>query len=152
MSQLFTLGGQSIGVLASKSVLPVNTQDWFPLGPHHSAILLLDTDHKNNNHENISSYLCLFQHYLQYPRDENKLNVQWQMNKENVMYIHIHITYTLFINSYTCVCIYIYICSKILFNHIKRILAFVTTQMDPEDIMLCETNRQRKISNYDLMC
>ena len=32
MSQLFTLGGQSIGVSASTSVLPVNTQDCFPLG------------------------------------------------------------------------------------------------------------------------
>ena len=32
MSQLFTSGGQSIGVSASTSVLPVNIQDWFPLG------------------------------------------------------------------------------------------------------------------------
>ena len=32
MSQLFTSGGQSIGVLASASVLPMNTQDWSPLG------------------------------------------------------------------------------------------------------------------------
>ena len=32
MSQLFTWGGQSTGVSASTSVLPVNTQDWFPLG------------------------------------------------------------------------------------------------------------------------
>ena len=32
MSQLFALGGQSIGVLASTSVLPKNTQDWSPLG------------------------------------------------------------------------------------------------------------------------
>ena len=32
MSQLFASGGQSIGVSASISVLPVNTQDWFPLG------------------------------------------------------------------------------------------------------------------------
>ena len=31
MSQLFSLGGQSIGVSASTSVLPVNTQDWSPL-------------------------------------------------------------------------------------------------------------------------
>ena len=30
MSQLFTSGGQSIGVSASKSVLPMNTQDWPP--------------------------------------------------------------------------------------------------------------------------
>ena len=30
MSGLFTSGGQSIGVLVSASVLPVNIQDWFP--------------------------------------------------------------------------------------------------------------------------
>ena len=32
MSQLFTWGGQSTGVSASPSVLPMNTQDWSPLG------------------------------------------------------------------------------------------------------------------------
>ena len=32
MSQLFTLGGQRIGVSASTSVLPMNIQDWSPLG------------------------------------------------------------------------------------------------------------------------
>ena len=32
MSQLFTSGGQSIGVSASASVLPMNFQDWFLLG------------------------------------------------------------------------------------------------------------------------
>ena len=32
MSQLFTWGGQSIEVSASPSVLPMNTQDWSPLG------------------------------------------------------------------------------------------------------------------------
>ena len=32
MSQLFTWGGQSIGFSASASVLPMNTQDWSPLG------------------------------------------------------------------------------------------------------------------------
>ena len=32
MSQLFTSGDQSIGVSASASILPVNIQDWFPLG------------------------------------------------------------------------------------------------------------------------
>ena len=32
MSQLFASGGQSIGVLASTSVLPMNTQDWSPSG------------------------------------------------------------------------------------------------------------------------
>ena len=32
MSQFFVSGGQSIGVSAWASVLPVNIQDWFPLG------------------------------------------------------------------------------------------------------------------------
>ena len=32
ISQLFASGGQSIGVSASTSVLPMNTQDWSPLG------------------------------------------------------------------------------------------------------------------------
>ena len=31
-SQFFTSGGQNIGVSASTSVLPMNIQDWFPLG------------------------------------------------------------------------------------------------------------------------
>ena len=32
MSQLFASSGQNIRVSASTSVLPMNTQDWFPLG------------------------------------------------------------------------------------------------------------------------
>ena len=32
MSQLFASGGQNIGVSASTSILPMNTQDWSPLG------------------------------------------------------------------------------------------------------------------------
>ena len=32
MSQLFASGGQSTGVSASASVIPMNTQDWSPLG------------------------------------------------------------------------------------------------------------------------
>ena len=32
MSQLFAWGGQSTGVSASASILPMNIQDWFPLG------------------------------------------------------------------------------------------------------------------------
>ena len=32
MSQLFASGGQRTGVSASVSVLPMNIQDWFPLG------------------------------------------------------------------------------------------------------------------------
>ena len=32
MSQIFTSGGQNIGVSVSTSVLPMNTLDWLPLG------------------------------------------------------------------------------------------------------------------------
>ena len=32
VSQFFTSGGQSVGVSGAASVLPVNIQDWFPLG------------------------------------------------------------------------------------------------------------------------
>ena len=32
VSQLFASGGQSIGISASTPVLPMNIQDWFPLG------------------------------------------------------------------------------------------------------------------------
>ena len=32
MSHFFESGGQSIGVLASASILPMNIQDWFPSG------------------------------------------------------------------------------------------------------------------------
>ena len=32
MGQLFASGGPSIGISASASVLPMNIQDWFPLG------------------------------------------------------------------------------------------------------------------------
>ena len=32
MSQLFESGGKSIGASVSASVLPMNIQDWFPLG------------------------------------------------------------------------------------------------------------------------
>ena len=40
MSQFFTSGGQSIGVSASASVLPMNIQDWFPSGSIFRVYLL----------------------------------------------------------------------------------------------------------------
>ena len=39
MNQLFPSGSQSIGVSASKSVLPMNIQNWFPLGTDWLDIL-----------------------------------------------------------------------------------------------------------------
>ena len=43
MSQLFTSGGQSIGVSASTSVLPMNTQDWSPLGDWFDLLAIQGT-------------------------------------------------------------------------------------------------------------
>ena len=40
MSQFFASGGQSIGISASTSVLPMNIQDWFLLGWTHWISLL----------------------------------------------------------------------------------------------------------------
>ena len=40
MSQFFASGGHRIGVSASASVLPMNTQDWFPLGSVAYGILI----------------------------------------------------------------------------------------------------------------
>ena len=53
MSQFFTSGGQRIGVWASASVLPMNIQDWFPLG-------LILTSNKPNTSE-YTSGLLIFQ-------------------------------------------------------------------------------------------
>ena len=52
MSQPFASGGQNIGVSASASVLPVNTQDWFPLG--WTALNLLAVQ---------GTLKCLLQHH-----------------------------------------------------------------------------------------
>ena len=40
MSQLFSSGGQSTGASASASVLPVNTQGWFPSHFHHILVIV----------------------------------------------------------------------------------------------------------------
>ena len=42
ISQFFTLGGQRIGVSASASFLPMNIQDWFPLGQTHWISFRMD--------------------------------------------------------------------------------------------------------------
>ena len=43
MSQLFASGGQSIGASVSVTVLPMNTQGWFPLGLTSLSSLLSKT-------------------------------------------------------------------------------------------------------------
>ena len=53
MSQFFTSGGQSIGVSASASVLPMNIQDWFPLG------CLGQIKHSAIHHNDGNAIICL---------------------------------------------------------------------------------------------
>ena len=50
MSQFFASGGQSIGVSASASLLPMNTQDWFPWGL--TGLLDLTKEAKDVYHKN----------------------------------------------------------------------------------------------------
>ena len=57
ISQLFTSGGQSIGVSASASVLPMNIQDWFPLELSGQYILCVITNiHMNHTNEAIKKW------------------------------------------------------------------------------------------------
>ena len=51
MSQLFASDGQSIGVSASTSVLPMNTQDWSPLG--WTAVLPFKEDKQHCHEEHL---------------------------------------------------------------------------------------------------
>ena len=56
MSQFFGSGGQSIGASASESVLPMNIQDWFPLGMTGLIFLL------SNGLSRVSSNTTVQQH------------------------------------------------------------------------------------------
>ena len=59
MSQLFTSGGQNNGVWASASVLPMNTQDWPPLGMDWLDLLAVQGTLKSllQNHSSKASIL-----------------------------------------------------------------------------------------------
>ena len=74
MSQLFTSGGWSIGVSASTSVLPMNTQDWSPLGwiSFRMDLLAVQGTHKSllEHHSSKASVLqhsAFFTALLSYP-------------------------------------------------------------------------------------
>ena len=68
MSQFFASGGQSIGVSASTSVLPMNIQNWFPLGwPGYislsyycKVILPVESIHTGNIYK--MRNVCYFKH------------------------------------------------------------------------------------------
>ena len=69
MSQFFASGGQSIGVLTSTSVLPMNIQDWFPLGwtgwisLQSKGLLRLFASTTVQKHQFFSAQLSLFFFY-----------------------------------------------------------------------------------------
>ena len=62
MSQLFTLGGQSIGVSASASVLSMNIQDWSPLGL--SGLISLQSKSVLQHHSSKPSIFCFSHPYM----------------------------------------------------------------------------------------
>ena len=65
MNQLFVSGGQSIGVSASTSVLPMNTQDWSPLGwtswisLQYKVLSRVFSNTTVQKHQFFSAHLCL---------------------------------------------------------------------------------------------
>ena len=82
MSQFFTSGGQSIGVSASASVLPMNIQDWFPLGglvwspcsPRNSQESSLTLQFKTSNSSALSflygpTFTCIHDYWKNHSLD-----------------------------------------------------------------------------------
>ena len=59
MSQLFTSGGQSIGVSASASVCPMNTQDWLDLLAVQGTLKSLLQHTTNQKHQFFGAQLSL---------------------------------------------------------------------------------------------
>ena len=71
-SQFFASGGQSIGISTSASVLPINIQDWFPLGWTGFYLLAVEGTLKSllQNHGSKASILqcsALFMVQLSHP-------------------------------------------------------------------------------------
>ena len=69
MSQFFPSSGQSIGVSASASVLPMNIQDWFPLGLISFAVqgILKSLLQHHSSKASILQYSAFFTFQLSHP-------------------------------------------------------------------------------------
>ena len=69
VSQFFTSGGQSIRVSASASVLPMNIQDWFPLGwtgwisLQSKGLSRVFSNTTVQKHQFFSTQLCLWSNF-----------------------------------------------------------------------------------------
>ena len=71
VSQLFAISGQTIGASASASVLPMNIQDWFPLGwtswiSLQSKELSSLLQHCNSKASILSSWMCISQRWQKF--------------------------------------------------------------------------------------
>ena len=90
MSQLFASGGQSIGVSASASVLPINTKDWSPLGWTGWVSLqskgLLSLLQHHSSKASIFQHSAFFTVQLSHPFDHwknhslDQIDLCWQSN------------------------------------------------------------------------
>ena len=91
ISQFFASGGQSIGVSASASALPMNIQDWFPLGwtgwisfsPRDSQESSPTPQFKSINHWALSflyspTVTSIHDHWKNHSLD--KMDLCWQSN------------------------------------------------------------------------
>ena len=70
VSQFFTSGGQSIGVSCTTSVLPMNIQDWFPLGWTGWISLQSSVSHESSltlQSKSINSSVLSFLYHLSHP-------------------------------------------------------------------------------------
>ena len=72
MSYFFASGSQSVGVSASTSVVPVKTQDWFPLGMDWLALLAVQGTLKSlpqhhSSKASILRYLAFLMVQLSHP-------------------------------------------------------------------------------------
>ena len=85
VSQLFASGGQSIGVSASASVLPVNTQDWSPCSPRDSQESSPTPQFKSINSSALSfldspTLTSIHDHWKNYSLDQMDLCLENPMN------------------------------------------------------------------------
>ena len=76
MSQLFTSGGQSIGVSASASVLPMNTQDWSLLG--WTGWISLQSKGLKSLLQHHSSKASIFRHSAFFTVQLTSIHDQWK--------------------------------------------------------------------------
>ena len=84
VSQLFALGGQSIGVSALVSVLPMNIQGWFPLG--WTGLISLQSKGLSSVFSNTTDiYVCVRVRAHTYTHTHTRISVL-------VLYIYISVT------------------------------------------------------------